>query len=120
MRRSLDRSATVYAASNGSLTTLNQTGELLAPEITGIEFSYWDGLTWQMEWSSDEYGELPLAVQVRLYMVDPVLAANEDLQSLSAQGTSSDAIRTFNHIVRLPMARPIVEDEEEDLSGAGL
>ena len=75
VRRSLDRAATVYAASNGNLTLLNQTGELLAPEITAIEFSYWDGLNWELEWSSDEYGELPLAVQVRIYMTDPNASA---------------------------------------------
>ncbi|MGI9472218.1 MAG: PulJ/GspJ family protein [Rubripirellula sp.] len=117
VRRSLDRSATVEAASTGNLTTLNQTGELLAPEISGIEFSYWDGLTWQFEWSSDEYGELPLAVQVRIYMVDPLLSATQDADSISMMG--ADSMRVFSHIVRLPMAQPI-EEEEEDLTGAGL
>ena len=117
VRRSLDRAATAEAASTGNLTTLNQTGELLAPEITGIEFSYWDGLTWQLEWSSDEYGELPLAVQVRLYMVDPLLEATKDSDSIALMG--ADSMRTFTHIVRLPMAQPI-EEEEEDLAGAGL
>ncbi len=71
VRRSLDRAATAYAASTGNLVTLNQTGELLAPEIKGIEFQYWDGLVWQLQWSSDEFGELPLAVQITLYMADP-------------------------------------------------
>lgn len=117
VRRSLDRAATVEAASTGNLTTLNQTGELLAPEVTGVEFSYWDGLTWQLEWSSDEYGELPLAVQVRIYMVDPVLAATQDSDSIAMMG--ADSMRAFTHIVRLPMAQPI-EEEEEDLSEAGL
>ena len=117
VRRSLDRAATVEAANTGNLTTLNQTGDLLAPEITGIEFSYWDGLTWQLDWSSDDYGELPLAVQVQIYMVDPILAATEESDSIAMMG--SDAMRVFSHIVRLPMAQPI-EEEEEDLSGAGL
>lgn len=118
VRRSLDRAATVEAATMGNISTLNQTGDLLAPEIKSIEFSYWDGLTWQLEWSSDEFGELPLAVQVRIYMVDPVLAATENVNTISALGP--DSMRVFSHIVRLPMAVPIETEEEEDLSEAGL
>ena len=102
----------------GNLNVLNQTGELLAPEIKGLEFSYWDGLTWQLEWSSDEFGELPLAVQVKIYMIDPALAATQDADTLSTLGTES--MRTFSHIVRLPMAVPIEQEEEEDLTEAGL
>lgn len=117
VRRSLDRAATVEAATMGNLNTLNQTGELLAPEIKGIEFSYWDGLTWQLEWSSDEFGELPLAVQVKIYMIDPALAATQDTDTMSMLGDES--MRTFSHIVRLPMAVPL-EQEEEDLTEAGL
>ncbi|MFK8111454.1 MAG: type II secretion system protein J [Rubripirellula sp.] len=108
VRRSLDRAATVEAANNGNLTLLNQTGELLAPEVASIEFSYWDGLTWQLEWSSDEYGELPLAVQVTIAMNDP-----------DAGLVIGEAPRTFTHIVRLPLAQPI-EEEEDSLSGAAL
>jgi hypothetical protein len=106
VRRSLDRAATVEAANNGNLSMLNQTGELLAPEITGIEFSYWDGLIWQLEWSSDSYGELPLAIQVTLTMTDAE-AETAELEN-----------RTFRHIVRLPLAKPI--EQEEAGTGAAL
>ncbi|GAA5510787.1 prepilin-type N-terminal cleavage/methylation domain-containing protein [Novipirellula caenicola] len=114
VRRSLDRAATIYAMESGAITSLNQTGELLAPEIVGIEFSYWDGTIWQIEWSSDEMGELPAAVQVRLTMNDPtIVAANES-------GLSDESpTRTFTHIVRLPLARPI-EVTEDELMETGL
>ena len=46
VRRSLDRAATTYAATTGSLAALTQTGDVLAPEVLGIEFRYWDGITW--------------------------------------------------------------------------
>ena len=118
VRRSLDRAATLEAATMGNISTLNQTGDLLAPEVKAIEFSYWDGLTWQLEWSSDEFGELPLAVQVTIYMVDPALAATEDEDTLASLGPES--MRSFTHIVRLPMAVPIETAEEDDLSEAGL
>ncbi|TWT52460.1 Pseudopilin GspJ [Rubripirellula amarantea] len=107
VRRSLDRAATVYAANNGSLSLLSASGDLLAPEVTSIEFQYWDGITWLQSWSSDEYGELPMAVKVQLTMSD-VLSTDEN------------ATRVFSHVVRLPMARPVEEEEDEELSEAGL
>ncbi len=99
VRRSLDRAATAYAASTGAITMLNQTGELLAPEVLSVSFEYWDGVTWQLQWNSDEYGELPLAVKVELTTSDPTAKSDD--------GFDSTATRTFLHVVRLPLARPI-------------
>lgn len=108
VRRSLDRAATVFAANNGSLSLLSATGDLLAPEVTSIEFQYWDGLTWLLSWSSDDFGELPMAVKVQLTMQD-------------VSSTDESATRVFTHVVRLPMARPVEEEsEDEELSEAGI
>ena len=112
VRRSLDRFATTYAAANGLQSQLDQTGEILAPEVIGIEFQYYDGLTWQLEWSSDSMGELPLAVRVDLQMTNAVTEA------LGESLDSEDAIRTFSHVIRLPMARAM-EDEEEATAATG-
>jgi type II secretory pathway pseudopilin PulG len=117
VRRSLDRAATVEAALTGGLSRLNQTGDLIAPEVLGVEFAYWDGITWLQDWSSDEYDELPLAIQVQLTMDDPIAAAASANQGIIESGSSS---RIFKHVVRLPLARPIDTSEQEELSGAGL
>ena len=107
VRRSLDRSATNYASLQGNVTTLNQTGELIAPEVLAIEFAYWDGTTWQIEWNSDQFGELPLAVKISLTMSAP-----------ATYGASEAEPRVFTHVVRLSLAKPIEEDEESaDSSG---
>ena len=101
IRRSLDRAATTQAASTGAITLLNQTGDLLAPEIRSVEFEYWDGTLWQFQWSSDEFGELPMAVKVVLTMADPTVTAAD------GSGPDPTAMRTFTHVVRLPLAQPI-------------
>jgi hypothetical protein len=108
VRRVLDRQASTFAALSGNINSLNQTGELLAPEVMGIEFSYWDGMIWQIQWNSDELGELPLAVKIQMSMVDPLVDANEQVP------------RLFSHVVRLPMAKIIEEEEDEELAEAGL
>ncbi len=110
VRRSLDRFATSNAVNNGGLATLNMTGDLLAPEIVAIEFSYWDGLIWQLQWNSDEMGELPLAIQIQLSVVD----SPESAAMLSDPAASTTIVqpRMFTHVVRLPLARPIDTEEE--------
>ena len=106
VRRALDRNVTQYASQSGNINQLSQTGQMLAGEVTGIEFQYWDGIIWQLEWSSDDLGELPLAIRIDLSMTN----ATAQQDGLSAG--DENAIRTFSHVVRLPMAIPI--DDEED------
>lgn len=106
VRRSIDRAATQFSMNNGNLTTLMQTGDVLAPEVVAIEFSYWDGLLWQIEWDSDLNGSLPLAIKVTMQMIDPL---DEDSQQTP---------RVFEHIVRLPMGEMAEEEEEEMLDGS--
>ena len=113
VRRTLDRAATLEAALSGGLTRLNQTGDLVAPEVIAIEFAYWDGVSWLPEWSSDQYGELPPAVRVRLTMEDPIAQATND-------NPAAAATRVFQHVIRLPLSRPVDNSQEDDLTEAGL
>lgn len=114
VRRSLDRAATTQAASTGALTLLNQTGELLAPEVLAIEFEYWDGTLWQLQWSSDDMGELPMAVKVVLTMADPTIMAED------GSGPDTSATRTFTHVVRLPLAQPVDTSVDAGLDDANV
>ncbi|MGB7347048.1 MAG: prepilin-type N-terminal cleavage/methylation domain-containing protein [Pirellulaceae bacterium] len=113
VRRVLDRAVTTYAAETGNLSQLAQTGQILAPEVISIEFQYYDGITWQLEWSSDELVELPLAIRIDLSMTS-TMAESAGL-SIGDEG----ATRVFTHIVRLPMAKMIEEEEEETTDTAG-
>ncbi|KAA5543658.1 prepilin-type cleavage/methylation domain-containing protein [Roseiconus nitratireducens] len=102
VRRVLDRAATAFAITSGNVASLGQTGEVIAPEITSIEFSYWDGVTWQIQWNSDELGELPLAVQIEMTMAGD-----------SALDAAEQEPRVFRHVVQLPLAQPITLEETD-------
>lgn len=105
VRRTLDRSITTHAMSTGGLTRLEQTGDLLASEVTGISFEYFDGINWLTFYSSDDTGVLPQAVRITLQMQTINLSDPQDTSSSLADP------RSFTHVVFLPMAQP-AEDSE--------
>ena len=67
VRRSLDRAVTQYAYEIGSTTQLMRTGEIIAPEVLGIDFSYFGPEGWQTQWDSSTMG-LPSVVKVTIAM----------------------------------------------------
>ena len=68
-KRSTARSAqTAEQAGNSQL--LNSGQVLLAPEVTQIQFRYFDGTTAVDKWDMQEHGAMPTAVEVRIWL-DP-------------------------------------------------
>jgi prepilin-type N-terminal cleavage/methylation domain-containing protein len=67
VRRSLDRAVTQYAYEMGNSDQLIRTGEIIAPEVLGIDFSYFGANGWQTEWDSTSLG-LPSVVKVTIAM----------------------------------------------------
>ena len=78
-RQSVDRAAALQA----SLTGVINQGILISPEITAVQFEYYDGTLWQTQYDSVETATLPRAIRVTL-----------------ALGTD----RTFTHTIGLPIA----------------
>lgn len=67
VRRSLDRAVTQYAYQMGNSDQLIRTGEIIAPEVIGIDFSYFGAEGWMTEWDSSSLG-LPSVVKVTIAM----------------------------------------------------
>ena len=61
VRRQLDRAILAYAEEVGDTQRLQQTGELIAPEVVSLEFAYYDGVQWLYEWDSTTQA-LPLSL----------------------------------------------------------
>jgi hypothetical protein len=99
VRRQLDRAANKWAIESTGTGSLLSTGELVAAEIAGLEFSYFDGLQWQPFWNSDQRQTLPVAIEIKLTMA-PLSSDGE-----STLATDSTA-RVFTQIIALPAGRP--------------
>ncbi|MFO0999375.1 MAG: type II secretion system protein GspJ [Planctomycetaceae bacterium] len=82
--------------------------KLLAKEVSGLQFRYYDGLTWQESWDSNALNEMPKAIEITL-----TLRNQED-----AGDTFSDEVvdpyalpeTTHRMVVPIPVAEPFVTE----------
>jgi len=106
VRRALDRSVAVYAATNG--LQQNASDELLAAEVTRLEFRYFDGQIWSQQWDTAEAGGLPMAVEVAIAIRR---SDAEDDNFFSLTGSTIDSITEdevlYRLVVGIPVAVPI-------------
>jgi type II secretory pathway pseudopilin PulG len=113
VRRELDRAAASFSAQDGSLDPSQHPGQLLAPEVTYLEFRYFDGSSWYTEWDSAQMGGLPVAIEITIG-VDPAAGRNPealdvaDVRELSVVDTN---LYMYRLTVHLPVAKPVVADD---------
>lgn len=67
VRRRLDRAVSAFAEEQGQMDQLLRTGDLVAPEVVSIEFSYFDGTQWLTSWDSSTQS-MPWLIQITLAM----------------------------------------------------
>ncbi len=126
VRRRMDRAVTTFAAENGNADDLMQLGDVIAPEVMEIEFQYWDGLQWLLEWDSEVNKGLPVAVEIRLYLRST--RSNQSTSLLSAfsfnasdEIDSTQGISVYRLVVRLPVGKFNMEaDTANPLEALGL
>ncbi|WDQ19458.1 prepilin-type N-terminal cleavage/methylation domain-containing protein [Rhodopirellula sp. P2] len=110
VRRQLDRAISVQALSTGGSSRLDQTGEVIAPEVVAIGFEYYDGVNWLPQYNTDETGYLPLAIRVRLQLAPTAMPGAASADAASTGSLDLTEGRLFTHVIRLPMSFP--EDGE--------
>jgi hypothetical protein len=104
MRAELDRAVSAWSEMNGDVDSAYYDAKLLADEVTGLEFQYFDGAAWTTDWNSVEMGGLPLAVEV-LLTVQPPLSADAEAAAASLSDEETLATEeTYRLVVRLPTA----------------
>ena len=122
VRRELDRAVTQWAYDNGNSQSISSAGDILAPEVEAIEFRYFDGTQWLLEWDSTEQESLPIAVEIVIALKsDDPITSNAPLQTGMLVESLLQNSNIYRYVVRLP-AVPLPTDvtDEEDLSELGL
>ncbi|MEC9091850.1 MAG: hypothetical protein VX776_11015, partial [Planctomycetota bacterium] len=108
VRRSLDRAVTRYTLDYGAEINMEDYEEILAQEITEIEFRYWDqeNESWLTEWDSDEMMGMPAAVEISVAL---------GVKSTDDEDAEDDR-KIYRSVVYLPIAE-ILPPEPEALEG---
>jgi hypothetical protein len=104
VRREVDRSVMQYAMESGNFQALQRTGDLLAPEVTAVQFSYFDGYSWLTSWDSEQMQGLPVAVEIAV-MITPRTSQTTSWTNEVADLGSAEAI-VYRLVVQLPQGTP--------------
>lgn len=113
VRREIDRAVSLWATKNNSFDELDHEGEMLAEEVTGLEFRYFDGTEWLEEWNSEERQGLPVAVAI-VVQIEGV-AKRGPIEGLSdSDPLNSESNRNPNLIYRLVVHLPSAEPTSAD------
>jgi prepilin-type N-terminal cleavage/methylation domain-containing protein len=114
VRRQLDRAVTQWAMTNGTTAGVVNAGEVLAPEVIGIEFAYFDGLEWRTEWDSETEGGSPMAIQIILAIASDGAAGMPAATDLAGgiQVTTEGNVRYYHVVVHVPTAIPLEETSD--------
>jgi hypothetical protein len=117
MRAEMDRAVTTYAENSGG-QSIYDNAQLIADEVVGLGFEYFDGVEWPTEWDSTTQG-LPRAIRVWLSL-KPTYGMSEKELSQAAAGKETPPT-DFYFVINLPTA-PLVatppETETTDATGA--
>jgi prepilin-type N-terminal cleavage/methylation domain-containing protein len=98
-----DRVQMDLARQNGDTQSQMAGLRMLAPEVTGLVFTYFDGYQWRSDWDSQALGGLPMAVEVLLDITTPPRVSRPGFSASSRQSTT----QSFRLVVALPLAKAI-------------
>ena len=88
MRAEMDRAVASYAETSGGTASVYDSAQLLANEVVGLGFEYFDGTEWLTEWDSDAMGGLPRAIRVWL-SIKPTYGMSEEEMAQAAAGKAT-------------------------------
>jgi type II secretory pathway pseudopilin PulG len=108
-----DRMTMNFADAESDLVTLVQSTNLLAPEVTFLQFRYFDGVDWLEDWDSDALGGLPKSIEI-IIGFDPLDAETTNTQQPKSPFADRTAAKseTYRLVVALPLAQPYIAELE--------
>ena len=108
VRYEMDRAAAANAQTSGQYSQDLANQQPIAPEVTDLEFSYYDGTEWNDQWDTSQQGALPMAVQIVISIARTasgggILPAGP---SAANGNTPDNSVRTYRLTVPLPAGVP--------------
>jgi len=100
-RTSGDSLSTTLADQEGNLAALVQQTRVLAPEVTRVQFRYFDGISWQPAWDSAQFGGLPRLVEVTIEIRSAPSRKSRPDEPVNA------ATQEFQVVVVIPASKPL-------------
>jgi len=94
VREEMGRRMRVFAEQSGTSSAMAGSAALIAPEVTQIQFQYYDGSQLTNTWDMKQLKKLPVAVQVTIWIRD----MRDGAADAAAPG------RVYKQVVQLPMA----------------
>jgi hypothetical protein len=120
VRREIDRAAGLLAAENNGAALLEEMGDVIAPEVTYLEFRYFDGTQWLLEWYSDQMEGLPVAIEIALGVTPQrFLQTDEESPFAASENEVFRGEVLYRMVVRLPAAKPPAPPSETETETAG-
>ncbi len=121
VRREIDRAVARYAMDSGDITLLDATGDVIAPEVTNLQFQYFDGVSWLQEWDSELMEGLPVAIEIAIAITPRRFL--EDAEEGSLGGSASEFFpgeMVYRTVVRLPAAKVAASSTSSEMEDLGL
>ena len=127
IRRQVDRAIASWAAADGQSEAPGELIQELAPEVTEIEFYYYDGYEWLEEWNSTPEQPLPLAVEITVGILPRQLRRSLEMNAAAPADAIDTGILYYKLIVHLPSAEvgastssgTMEEDDDGQQNGSG-
>ncbi len=112
-RREIDRAVTLWASEQGQGNALAETAEPLAPEVTGLQFRYFNGEQWFTQWDSTSQGGPPVAVEVAMAIRNtrPVRSTTWSPSALLGSAPPPRPDRVYRLLVHLPSGAGLYNQE---------
>lgn len=106
-----DRFAIDHADAQADIAALAAEANVIAPEIVGLQFRYFDGTQWYDSWNSVTEAALPQAIEVTLAFqsLDAVAPRDTALLTTAADATLAPSVR---YVIAVPLATPPALQQE--------
>ena len=117
VRQEIPRSARLWAEQSGNTAVLESGQTLIASEVVGIQFRYFDGTQVLDVWDMVEKNCLPVAIEISLWIAPLDAAETSVAGQYDATGLANNA-REYRQTVYLPMSQ-LSSSAAQGMAGAG-